>query len=637
VSLVDVVPGARRCVAHLAVVVVALLVVTAAPASAEPVVLDRVTSKPGFEDARDTSGAILIGQDAVALDSSPGSTWVTQDLEHPDMGGGWYLNVTAEHSVDVEVRGYNPDVGTWVTVDERTVGPFGSETNVEVYDTDPSNVASYAPYTRLRLTITPGPTGQGNIFIEGYGVLGDPAPPTVVAQSPDDGERSDASASFTAVVDDPDFTQEGDTLTATLVVDGDPVANQTVTSAGSVGFSTTVDSGVREWYVRVEDRTNLTAETAPREVKIPADLVVRDLNPDGTSEVIDFQDVEVQFERLGNNTTVETLSTSDGRVDLNTLDSGTTYLAVVSAPGYRDRRVLVEGPFSARRVYLPDDSVETVDTSFVLDDASGTFEGETTRIRLLRAVEVDGTTAYRPVAGGYFGATAEFTVALDRDARYRLRIRNDEGDERALGSYTATTARVVNLDLGRVTFDIPTNQSRYATTRRYNLSDVNPGRFGYVEVRFVDERRATDRLDVRVYEQGNQSNVLLNTTYTGEYGTFVLNQTVSGADVSTPWTVNVTAYADGEVTFSTTAAALSAQRYPVDNPFGPKWAPAAVVTVTLFVGFMFGGRLATVGSVLTSATGTILWWVGWYEAGGGVVLLGLVVSILFAIGDNGRL
>jgi len=116
-----------------------------------------------------------------------------------------------------------------------------------------------------------------------------------------------------------------------------------------------------------------------------------------------------------------------------------------------------------------------------------------------RDYDGDGTneTQYETISGDRIGADGEFPTILVDAERYRLRVENDDGEQRVLGAYTVQGARVSPIPIGEVQFesDIEQGSAVQATLREAPDS----ASYNY-DVRFVylDPEEQTDNIDVTV-------------------------------------------------------------------------------------------------------------------------------------------
>jgi hypothetical protein len=591
-------------------------------------------SRPGFDVVTGSSGG------GTGIDVA--YQWDTLDVTYEDYSTSRYVSRTynigaqREHTVDIPSLS-DADVrvtiqatdgsGGWQNVTSSTYSSGGRKKQTLGSGT-PAGVESY------RTVIEAVPTGSApsaSVDTEFYKYR--PSPPDVSLSSPSEGAgASERDVELVADVSDAGFSfAEGDTVTAEFYVDGELVGSDTVTTNGTASHTyTTSSGGSHDWYVEVTDSHGDTATSATRSFNVPATLYVRPVT--NATELVNesvtvtgrFYSGDLVFER----------STTDGKIDLTGLDPGREYVLTVNADGYHRRTLIIESLYEQSDAYLLSKNKSSVYNSFVVDDLTGDFSGEGTRLYIERAVDDGGGLEWKVAAGDYLGAAGTFKVDLQKDERYRLIIENGDGDRRELGAYTAAEEGIVALEVGRVVWDVEEAEGIVWDARTYNLSESNPDPFGYVHFRYNDPNQTTTRLDVVIHEQGNVSNELYNNTVTGEYGTYTLNQTISGEQVTDKtWLVEYTAYTAND-TISASRPVAAQKKYPVENPFGDKWGPAIIGGVLLFTGLIFGGIHSNFGAVAVGGVAAVLWYLGWYEASAGVVLLAIATGALYIVGNG---
>jgi hypothetical protein len=278
--------------------------------------------------------------------------------------------------------------------------------------------------------------------------------------------------------------------------------------------------------------------------------------------------------------------------------------------------------------------------TFVLEDQTNRYTpAQNTTIYVERALNISGSTKFVVVASDRFDALGEKSFTLLQDERYRLRVRSVDGNERILGPYTAVDNQAAALSIGKLTFS-PTSDSVRYSAAYYNVTDSYQGQGlqKVVHFQYRDTANATDSLRVIVYEDGNRSNELLNDSYDpiDPYGTFAINETVTGANANKSWAVEFRAdRPSGNGDRRDTLLAVGGTRFTIDNPLSGEWAGLLVVSVLGFVATLVGG-VGSIGAIMTAGVAAVLWWTGYYPASGGVVVLALLVAVMYRTGEGAR-
>jgi hypothetical protein len=311
--------------------------------------------------------------------------------------------------------------------------------------------------------------------------------------------------------------------------------------------------------------------------------------------------------------------TGDGVVNLAGLPADARFAVVVSADGYYRRRVIIDSLFEQQSIYLLNESKPAVEKQFVLNDVSGNFPAQSTRLYVQRPI--NNSTTYKTVAADYFGATSAFSTFLQTDQRYRLIVENDQGDRRTLGSYTPVAAGVEPLRIEGVSLY---RESQAGITANASTRFVNNSTQRQVVVRYRDPAAATSSYTVEVYERGNESNVTYSEQVTGpvqNYSAYV------DVENSTNYVVNWSATRGGQQISG--ARPVGGGDLGLRIPLPAQWLGTIGLTILVFVGSLAGERYAThlalavvafAGVLMYLAVVDIflpLWWAGLLIAAGG--------------------
>ena len=161
------------------------------------------------------------------------------------------------------------------------------------------------------------------------------------------------------------------------------------------------------------------------------------------------------------------------------------------------RRILLDSAIQTSEIYLLPTTEPSAEVRFQIADETGRFDAENTRLFVEKPITRDGNTEYRVISGDRIGADGEFPTILVDSQRYRLRVENDQGEQRVLGSYTVQGARVARIPIGEVQFtaDVSEGAALQATLR-----DAPDAAAHSHEVRLVylDPDGQTDTIDVSI-------------------------------------------------------------------------------------------------------------------------------------------
>jgi hypothetical protein len=346
--------------------------------------------------------------------------------------------------------------------------------------------------------------------------------------SPSGGETiQQKTATLSINVSDTDFaTTQGDTITATAYdASDDSVINSTTLNSNgtaSVEWSSPV-GGSNSYYWVINDSYGASTQTQTFSFGVPDELrIYQETAPD--TLVSSGVTVDVTFFASD---TVVTRSTTDGTLDLTGLPV-TERIIVRASPdsgGYLSRRIVITSITEQQEIYLLNtskSSVTTADTTFRLEDSTGSFGASDTRLFVQRPITKDfngdgnSTTKYQTVSADSFGATATYPTTLQDTARYRLVVRNDDGDSRTLGAFRPDGSRIYNVPVGQV--NLQGNQETFSFQTRIVEQDNGNE---VLKIIYRDEAGLTESLDWEVHERGNESNVIANGSEPGPVDTYV--------------------------------------------------------------------------------------------------------------------
>lgn len=475
------------------------------------------------------------------------------------------------------------------------------------------------------------------------------ATPTVdnTTASPQDGSKQSLrNVTLSAPITDADFgSPQGDSVDVTIYLDGEEVATRTILSNQTVEEDVRVDTGGEHtWNVTVSDSygkqsesdsDQSTAESDPFNFRVPADLKIYE-EPNGTN-LVDNAEVTIRFYKGGETGEIEvTRSTSDGRINMTGLPVDQEFVAVANADGYTSRRIFIESLYNQQQIYLLSDSTQSAETIFELRDYTGDFPREEAVLQVQRPIN----GSWQTVAGDYFGATSQFPVTLESNARYRLVLVNPETSERrVLGSYTPIAAQTERIEVTPQdgigpTEDLPTASISPDARRLPALNSTTIG---------VDTDDGTSSVEqYRIVATSNGSELLNETFNGGEFSGNVDAGSLVGEKID----VTVTATLSDGSTATAGSAEFSVSETNANDmsllstmaDLAGLSAPGTENAFTTFISIMVtilgmagvttrlpvGGETAGLIGVFILAAFSVIGWVGYdlvFVAGVGVVSL----------------
>ncbi|MWG35899.1 LamG domain-containing protein [Halomarina oriensis] len=445
---------------------------------------------------------------------------------------------SAEHSVQNSIGGY---VDLNLENAEATVtwrDGAGTVLNQATYSSSGNYSLTWAESDSSTVTLdveveATGPSALSRI--QGEGVRAQSYDPSVSSESlsPNSTETAlSESPVLSASVSDEDFSNPGidEQLTLEWFVDGEKVGE---TSASYEGPPATyqpqsISAGEHTWFVRVTDEQGHITTSATASFAVPSELTIRSAT-DG-DQVLTGVNVGLKFYQDGEERVYER-NVSDGTIDLVGLPVGQEFVVTAQSEDYYFRRAVIESIYDQESLYLLNTSVDASPITFGLDDSTGRFPSAETTLYVDRAINQSGTTEFKTIAGGNLGATASFQTTLQNDQVYRLRVRNEQGEVRVLGTYVPNGPAAAPLPIGRVTLrgdaDAYNDSAAVTQTRIETVTMTNGEEARVVRVLYWDGADATDSLTYSVHERGNESNVLVpESTVSGPFGYFVATHSI---------------------------------------------------------------------------------------------------------------
>lgn len=401
------------------------------------------------------------------------------------------VNISRASDVSVEAT-VRTDGGT--VINQTTLSGTGNHT----FKLD--NTSS----DQLETVLNVDATGENPAFeLSDESILFADRDPQISGANPSGGKTvSESPVELSINVSDADFsTSQGDTVDVTFIdeSDGSEIGTDTVTENGTATtYWDDVVGGENEWTVEATDEYGNSVEAGPFTFQSPDELAVRD---EITGELLTDTASNLTLTFYGD-TTTERRTTTDGTISLTGLPVGEELVVVAEADGFYNRRIIIDSLTQQQNVYLLNESVESVEVIFTLEDRSGDFDASNSKLYLEKAVPTEnGSAETRIIAGDYFGL-GRFPVVLEQDSRYNLRVENSEGQVYDPGSYTASVADIETIRIGRIQFAPPDGESY--TVQHEIVDDEQVG--DRLDFQFTDPAEETTDFEVAVFPRSDPDN-----------------------------------------------------------------------------------------------------------------------------------
>lgn len=423
-------------------------------------------------------------------------------------------------------------------------------------------------------------------------------------------------------ISDGDFPQ--DEVNVTFYLNGDDVGTKSLTSNGTAEVDVTGYSnwnlGENDWWVVANDSYGNSVNTSNKGwvVDLPNELEIR--NETSPNNLVKPTKVSV---RWFNGTTLFNRTTTTGTINMSGLPADKRYIVTADADTYHKRTVLLDDITEQSTIYLLNDSLG-VEIRFELEDRTGEFPQDSVLFVDL-PINQSGSTTYQTIVSDRFGPNG-VTGFLQEGERHRLRVRNPDGDVRILGGFTPTIAETVVLEIGQVSIRNAPDGSTYEWDAVYTNESNNP----QVEFDYADPEDETTDLRVRIFERGNESNEIHDSTTAGPVGNVSITQSLTSQQANKTWVVKWTADRGGE---EITGRRVVGATVNLGVPIDPLWKNTASVALIVIIGGAMGGISAPLAAISTALLGGVLWFVGWLPAGigGGAVALALLIAVGFSL------
>jgi len=157
-----------------------------------------------------------------------------------------------------------------------------------------------------------------------------------------------------------------------------------------------------------------------------------------------------------------------------------------------------------------------------------------------------------------------------------------------------------------------------------------------VRFRYVDAANLTSRVDLKIYERGNESNVIHNQTHTPQSGNFGnLTVTKITTQNDTRWRVEYEIQRNGST--QSGVRDVSAQPVSTSLPLDDGLQTILGVGLLLVIGGLFSARNAAVGAIIVPSAAGVMHLVGMFSGvvAGAAGALALAVGVAYNLAIGG--
>jgi hypothetical protein len=406
-------------------------------------------------------------------------------------------------------------------------------------------------------------------------------------------------------------------------VNGTTIKTTTTNTEGLKSIQTDqFGPGKNTWSAVITDNAGQTA-TVNGSFGTPTELEIRSEQNPG-SLVTSAATVNVTF--YGDDGSTETRTTTNGIIDMDGLPLDTPFTVQVEADGYITRQSYVESVIERETIYLLEDTTTAVESNFVVDDPTGEFSPQNSRVFVKKPITRNGTTTYQTVVADIAGFSG-FSTTLEQDQRYLLEVKNiDTGEVRQVGPYVARVSETVRLKIDQLDFEFASDDNSVPYDWSFDVINSTDG--AAVDVAFGATERI-DKLDVVVHKRGNESLVVLNRSFRNYNGTInvrrIIPDTVENPE-DKAWVVDWSGSVGGDNVGGSELAGR-------DLAISPSGMPQDILSIVgifliMIVGGLFSAANLTVGAIVVALVSGALWTVGVIPPG----VSGLFIAVALAVG-----
>ena len=572
----------------------------------------------------DTSNDTIYWEPESATDTA---TYVSQTHTGEATQGIADVEVSGFNGAKVSVRWQYLEDGSWKTYDTQQV------TDDEVATT---NIDSEVDTWRVRLVFSIDGDLLGeddSVTVNSEGYKYESNNPEVDNAQPDGEQIDNRQPTISFDVSDEDFdTVHVDEVDVDIYLNDDLAYSETVTEDGTVEWETSgVVGGTNEWYVTAEDEVGNQITTETYTFDTPSELEIR--NESAPSELVTGTEVDVIF--FTDEEAYER-TTTDGTIDLEGLPIDEEFTVQISADGFVTREAIIRSVFEQQAVYALPEDVDTVETKFTLDDPTGTFSQENSRVFVKRAVDSGDGLSYETIVADDLGVDG-YTTTLEKDQRYVIEVENkDTGEIRRLGPYVASISEQVTLKVDNIQFSYVDEGLGYQWGGEYiNDSGQESVRFSFA---MIEDEDQFESLSVQIYQRGDETNILLDESYQNQNSITdiaLVPENIEGEQNKT-FVIEWEATIDGETVKGSDIVG------PDQIPVGVEGVPDDVMKVVsvfliLIVGGLFSVANVEIGAIVVSLFSGLMWIVGFLpgSVSGILIATALLLSVIMYTRTSG--
>jgi len=386
--------------------------------------------------------------------------------------------------------------------------------------------------------------------------------------------------------------------------------------------------GTNVYTVNVSDTFGNQITSGTRTFEVPSDLTLRDAN--NASDIIDDPNVTATvrfFEEGGERVFPRT--PTNGVVDMSGLPVDQDFIVGVrdDSNTYVSRLTLIPTIFEQQDVYLIETTESTAIVRISVEDRTGLFSNEGTRIRISRAINTTDSPPneeeYVIVAGDVIGGQLTFETELQQDVRYRVSIENGQGDVRQLGRFTARVDQLVELTVTGLNVGFDDSDTGVQIQTSGEIVNDTTKTFQFT---MLDLSEKTTNIEVKLVEIGNKTNVVDEGSTAGPVGSFQFTRTVTGDNADKEWIFQYSYDRDGE---TVTGEVIPGQdSFPLLTDLDDGWATIFGVGLIIVIGGLFSVANVKVGVIVIPAIAAFLFITGILST----AMTGLSIGIAFALG-----
>ena len=261
-----------------------------------------------------------------------------------------------------------------------------------------------------------------------------------------------------------------------------------------------------------------------------------------------------------------------------------------------------------------EDDADRFISRFRLKDQTGRYPASNSTLTVRADIDGDGQTDL--VHRSSFGAANRIDVRVKRDRRYQLSVKNDAGDSRGLGGWTATQPDTTTLTISRVTEDIEIDQG-------YGVDAVVKD--GTLKIYYRDYETRAERLDLEVREYPDGPYLENRTLTDVENATITIALNESQAEKT--WQVDYEGSRVGVETANISGQVTTGASGRVPLPVGSDVLTAGALVILAIVGALFTGPLSAVGSVGMVGVASVLYFIGWLPIDAAALWVAAIIAV----------